>query len=610
MTPVCDRCQAVLEDDAPEGLCPRCLLQEAIQLERIGDVPTTAHAGFLVPAPEELAPLFPQLEILELLGQGGMGAVYKARQVKLRRLVALKILPPVVAQAPGFAERFAREARTLARLNHPHIVAVHDFGEVDGLYYLVMEYVEGVNLRQTLRGGKLPPRRAVPLVATLCETLQYAHEMGVVHRDIKPENVLLDGQGRVKVADFGLAKLGGQTLAAERLTGTAQAMGTPHYMAPEQWDRPLAVDHRADVYAVGVVLYEALTGELPLGRFALPSEKAGLDARLDGVVLRALEKSPEMRFQKMSEMKAALEAAAKPSPARLPSAVRQRWFRWATEVLITALMLAAVGLAWKGLKSGSPTQAAFVIVLVTATSWYFWDSIPRLVKRLLSLAGIAVLLQVFYGYLRSLDDPEGGKNDWCVLWFVLVGFPWLVSAFITTFQPSPSRLEIEASPEAVPPPAGSPEAGPTPNALSLSPREEALRQLFQRAVGKEPFHYSLSVMPNIHGDLLVITRTACHAPADGPILAVLDLGGGMDEGAVVFTGQAMFWCNGEGSPHPGTGSITYAELAKRRLSTRGATVSLGNRQSLCVDVKQVGYQASDLKALLHQVREWQVSGSP
>src|SRR5262249_51554644 len=153
--------------------------------------PTTAHTPFAAPSPEELAPLFPQLEILELLGHGGMGAVYKARQVKLRRLVALKILPPAMALSPGFAERLTREARALARLNHPHIVTVHDFGDVNGLYYLVMEYVEGVDLRKALKGGKLAPRRALPLVAELCETLQYAHEMGVVHRDIKPENVLL-----------------------------------------------------------------------------------------------------------------------------------------------------------------------------------------------------------------------------------------------------------------------------------------------------------------------------------------------------------------------------------------------------------------------------------
>jgi tRNA A-37 threonylcarbamoyl transferase component Bud32 len=312
MTAFCAHCQAPLAPDVLEGLCPRCLLGPALNLERAEQPATTPPAGFIPPAIAELAPLFPQLEILELLGQGGMGAVYKARQIKLDRLVALKVLPPTAANDPSFAERFLREARTLARLNHPSIVGVHDFGDVNGLFYLIMEFVEGVNLRQAMAAGKLEPRQALPLVCELCSAMQYAHEMGVVHRDIKPENILLDRQGRVKVADFGLAKLVGQSRPMARLTATRQAMGTPHYMAPEQWEKPLEVDHRADVYSLGVVFYELLTGELPLGKFAMPSEKSGVDVRLDSVVLRAMEKQPEQRFQKMSEMKTAVEEAGQP----------------------------------------------------------------------------------------------------------------------------------------------------------------------------------------------------------------------------------------------------------------------------------------------------------
>ena len=136
-----------------------------------------------------------------------MGAVYQARQLKLDRLVAIKILPPEWGRDPAFAERFAREARALARLNHPQIVGVHDFGEAGGLYYLIMEFVDGVNLRQLLRAGQLQPRQALAIVPQVCDALQYAHEEGIVHRDIKPENILLDKRGRVKIADFGLAKL-------------------------------------------------------------------------------------------------------------------------------------------------------------------------------------------------------------------------------------------------------------------------------------------------------------------------------------------------------------------------------------------------------------------
>ncbi len=138
-----------------------------------------------------------------------MGVVYKARQPKLNRLVALKILAPEKGADPKFAERFLREAQALARLSHPNIVTVHDFGEAEGLYYLLMEYVDGMTLRQLLQGQKLAPEEALSIVPKICDALQFAHEQGVVHRDIKPENVLLDKQGRVKIADFGIAKLVG-----------------------------------------------------------------------------------------------------------------------------------------------------------------------------------------------------------------------------------------------------------------------------------------------------------------------------------------------------------------------------------------------------------------
>ena len=158
----------------------------------------------------EVAELFPQFEILELLGHGGMGAVYKARQPALDRLVALKILPPQASDDSGFADRFTREARALARLSHPNIVAVHDFGQAGGLHYFVMEYVEGVNLRQLEQAGKLSPREALKIIPQICDALQFAHDEGIVHRDIKPENMMLDKKGRVKIADFGLAKILGR----------------------------------------------------------------------------------------------------------------------------------------------------------------------------------------------------------------------------------------------------------------------------------------------------------------------------------------------------------------------------------------------------------------
>jgi tRNA A-37 threonylcarbamoyl transferase component Bud32 len=320
-TNVCPGCGAALADDSPAGLCLRCAQEPtrtAADPIRQPGTNTAAPAGpFAAPAAAELAPHFPQLDVLELIGQGGMGAVYKARQVKLDRLVALKVLPPAIGHDPAFAARFSREARALARLSHPHIVAVHDFGEAAGLFYFLMEFVDGMNLRQRLRGGPLSPAEALTVAAQLCDALQYAHEEGVVHRDVKPENILLDKRGRVKVADFGLAKLLGTTLAEQSLTASQQVMGTVFYMAPEQIETPQQVDHRSDIYALGVLLYEMLTGGLPIGRFAPPSQKAAVDPRLDEVVLRALEKEPGRRYQHARELHAALVALEKePEPRR------------------------------------------------------------------------------------------------------------------------------------------------------------------------------------------------------------------------------------------------------------------------------------------------------
>ena len=258
---------------------------------------------------ERLVNKFPDLEILHLIGQGGMGAVYQARQTNLDRLVALKILSPRLGSDPSFAERFAREARTLAKLSHPNIVTVFDFGQVDEIYYLVMEYVEGVNLRDTIEAKTLDPEKALAVVPQICDALQYAHDKGVVHRDIKPENILVSVEGGVKIADFGLAKLLEPTAEDFTLTNTRQVMGTLKYMAPEQIEKPEEVDHRADLYSLGVVFYELLTGELPIGRFSVPSEKAAINDELDQVVMKTLEKEADRRYQQASQIKTAVADA-------------------------------------------------------------------------------------------------------------------------------------------------------------------------------------------------------------------------------------------------------------------------------------------------------------
>jgi serine/threonine protein kinase len=310
--PECPRCGAKVAADAPEGLCVPCLARLNLTAD---SVLTGAEAlRSEPPSLEEIAPHFPQLEVLACLGRGGMGVVYKARQRSLDRLVALKILAPERETDPQFAERFAREAQALAKLSHPHIVTVYDFGQADGLFYLLMEYVDGVNLRQLLRTRRLESKEALAIVPPICDALQYAHDHAVVHRDIKPENLLLDKAGQVKIADFGIAKMLGSDSTADEERG----VGTPHYMAPEQHAAPQAADHRADIYSLGVVLYEMLTGELPAGLFELPSRKVRIDVRLDEIVLRALNREPELRFQKAGHMKTAVETVTRPGQESRP----------------------------------------------------------------------------------------------------------------------------------------------------------------------------------------------------------------------------------------------------------------------------------------------------
>lgn len=255
--------------------------------------------------PEDIAPHFPQLEVLECLGRGGMGVVYKARQKSLDRFVALKLLAPERIGDPQFAERFRREAKALAGLSHQNIVTVHDFGQAGGFYYLVMEFVDGVNLRHAMKAGRFTPEQALAIVPPVCDALQYAHEHGIVHRDIKPENLLLDKEGRVKIADFGIAKML-HTDGSDVGLADSQPAGTPQYMAPEQKDRR-RTDHRADIYSLGVVLYELLTGELPGKPIEPPSKKVVIDVRLDEIVLRALEANPERRYQTAAEVRTQVE---------------------------------------------------------------------------------------------------------------------------------------------------------------------------------------------------------------------------------------------------------------------------------------------------------------
>jgi uncharacterized protein (TIGR03435 family) len=401
--PKCPQCGASLPDNAPAGLCPHCLMALNLKTETVftDDAPA-AHP----PLPlEQIAPHFPQLEILECLGRGGMGVVYKARQKTLNRPVALKLLAPERVRDPKFAERFTREAQALAALNHPNIVTIYDFGQAGGFYFLLMEFVDGVNLRQLLRARKFTPEEALAIVPPLCDALQFAHDRGIVHRDIKPENLLLDKAGRVKVADFGIAKMlgaangGGDGGEAAQENVTQSAVGTRGYSAPEQITDPQRVDNRADIYSLGVVFYEMLTGELPGKKLEPPSKKVAIDVRLDEVVLRALEKEPELRYQQASEVKTRVETIVATASASIPppsvsteppgmmTPADLNWMRW--KIIIWGLALAVGGVSMNFL-FGAWGVALFV--LSTTLALVAGSSLKklRIAKRLVLIDGMVV----------------------------------------------------------------------------------------------------------------------------------------------------------------------------------------------------------------------------
>ena len=374
---ICKQCRQPLPENAPEGLCPACLAKVALGSELAPPGPTInvnplaeAAAGTRVaPDSAQLAAQFPQLEIIELLGMGGMGMVYKARQPRLDRIVALKILPVESQQHPSFAERFNREAKALAKLNHPGIVNVYDFGQTTHYYFFIMEFVDGMNLRQLLNTEKVTPRQALELVVQICTALQYAHDEGVVHRDIKPENILLNKKGQVKIADFGLAKLLG-TAPDTALTMSQAAMGTMNYMAPEQRQNAQGVDHRADIYSLGVVFYEMLTGEVPMGRFEPPSKRVQVDVRLDEVVLRALEREPARRYQQASEIKSNVETinSTPPTAGPVPPAAPAPPQMVRTQSPYSAILSVALYLL----------ALLFSIAFILVALWGAWSFMPAL----------------------------------------------------------------------------------------------------------------------------------------------------------------------------------------------------------------------------------------
>jgi predicted Ser/Thr protein kinase len=444
---VCQRCQKPVPPNAPEGLCPECLARVALGSEPAG--PGTR----VPPAPAALAAQFPQLEILELLGMGGMGMVYKARQPRLDRLVALKILPIASMPDASFGERFEREAKALARLNHPGIVTLYDFGQTQGYYYFIMEFVDGMNLRQLIQAKTLEPRQALELVTQICTALQFAHDEKIVHRDIKPENILITKKGRVKIADFGLAKLlGSQPDTA--LTASQMVMGTMNYMAPEQRENTKDVDHRADIYSLGVVFYEMLTGEVPMGRFDAPSKKVQIDVRLDEVVLHALEREPARRYQHVSEVKTSVETITDSTPkpsATKPVVSRDDFFQklninrkllpLTLAILVVTLFVPSLVFSRLRISPAISTTICIVVfiygVIGFAIGYFKLRGTKEALRiKFLSLLALAwallvcgLLTKPFIDWVHRHSESRPGNHDAFLIYLLLVGlFVWAVSA--------------------------------------------------------------------------------------------------------------------------------------------------------------------------------------
>jgi serine/threonine-protein kinase len=248
----------------------------------------------------------------ERIGQGGMGEVFRAVRRADQRVVAIKVLGAALAVVPDYVKRFDREAAAMAQLDHPGIVRLFSRGRTGPHFWISMDLIDGISLRNYAHKEKPSPRLLAQVLAQVAHALAYAHARGVVHRDLKPDNVLVMPDGRTKVLDFGLAGLNHEIVAgAECLTQSNVAMGTANYMAPEQRRDAKHVDHRADIYSFGVMAYELLTGELPVGRFPPPSRmQAGLDRGWDSLVERCLDVNPALRPHSALELAHALEGLA------------------------------------------------------------------------------------------------------------------------------------------------------------------------------------------------------------------------------------------------------------------------------------------------------------
>jgi TolB-like protein/predicted Ser/Thr protein kinase/Flp pilus assembly protein TadD len=397
---ICRKCGAKILSDAPEGLCAKCVLKTAL-----GNFLHTPVAGVDDPAHSEepssdernaaahdkkatsAAELLGELgdyELLEEIGRGGQGVVFRARQKSLNRIVALKVISLGQWASKAHLKRFRLEAEAAAKLEHPGIVPIHEVGERDGSCYFSMKFVEGGQLDEVARREPMPIRRAAELIAKVARTAHYAHEHGILHRDIKPGNILLDGKGEPHLTDFGLARL---VESESSITHTLDVLGTPSYMAPEQAvGNNAAVSSVTDVYGIGAVLYQLLTGHPPFAggatyetiRLLLDTEprpprllNSKVDRDLSTICLKCLEKDPKRRY---------------PSALALAEDL-ERWLKH-EPILARYAGIIARGRKWVRRNPTSALLAASLVALAVAAGWIVWKS--EFIRSPLT-TGIAVL---------------------------------------------------------------------------------------------------------------------------------------------------------------------------------------------------------------------------
>jgi serine/threonine protein kinase len=375
----CRKCGAAIPPDSPQHSCGACLLETALGSDE-------AVAGVDDPgAPSPMLMDFGDYELLEQIGRGGQGVVFRARQKSLNRIVALKVIGLGHWATAAHLKRFRLEAEAAARLEHPGIVPIHEVGERDGSCYFSMKFVEGGQLDEVARREPMPIRRAVELIAKVARTLHYAHEHGILHRDIKPGNILLDAKGEPHLTDFGLARL---VESESTVTRTMEVLGTPSYMAPEQAvGNNAAVSSVTDVYGLGAVLYQLLTGQPPFAggttyetiKLLLDTEprqprllNPKIDRDLSTICLKCLEKDPKRRYSSALALAEDLERWLKHEPIQARHAgIFTRGEKWMRRNPASALL------------------AASLIALAAAAGWIVWKS--ELIRRPVT-TGIAVLL--------------------------------------------------------------------------------------------------------------------------------------------------------------------------------------------------------------------------